>query len=198
MQNFLNFIRLLPLTAESLPGPVITSLSPQGAPVGASVTVMGAKFGDDKQPTKSITFNGLPAVPISWSDTQIVTKVPIGAKSGDVIVAAAGVASNGVPFTVGSPGSAEWVLLPSGALEHAKWLDGSRLQRLMSVDLDVSYVTLLPNKQVNDLSDVILSQHGRFIAVVEEDKTFRCLIDRSAILEKLAPEVSKQVSSSKP
>jgi hypothetical protein len=197
MQNFLNLIRLQPLVPGSSAGPVITSVSPLGGPVGTSVTITGAKFGDDKQPTKSVTFNGVTAVPTSRSDTQIVVPVPIGATSGDVIVVAAGLGSNGVPFTVGPPDSAEWLRLPSGAFEHAKWLDESRLQRLMSDDLDSSYVTLLPNKTLNDLSEAILAQRGKFVAIVDPDKTFRCLIDRSALLDKLATEFSKQAAANK-
>jgi hypothetical protein len=42
-----------------------------------------------------------------------------------------------------------------------------------------------------------LRQHGHFVAVVDTDKTFRGLVDRSAVLEKLATEFSKQVNSSK-
>ena len=109
---------------------------------------------------------------------------------------AAGVASNAMPFTVASD-SAEWLALPSGALEHTKWLDESRLRRLLGRDLNGSYVMLQPNKTLSDLSDVIVKQTDRFVAVVEPDKTFRCLIGRAVFLDALAKEVSKQVASSK-
>lgn len=38
----------------------------------------------------------------SWSDTSIVTTVPVGATTGNVVVTVGGVQSNGVPFTVTS------------------------------------------------------------------------------------------------
>lgn len=195
MQNFLGLIRLQLPTTGTPPAPVITSVSPLGGPVGTSVTIRGANFGDATQPTKSVLFNDVPTEPSSWNDTNIVAPVPPGAAGGQVKVVAFGLTSNAVPFTVGPPDSAEWLVLPSGALEHAKWLNESRLQRVMASDLDVSYVTLLPNKGINDLSNAILSQHGRFVAVVDPDKTFRYLVERSAVLEKLATLFSSQVSS---
>ncbi|HET8924382.1 MAG TPA: IPT/TIG domain-containing protein [Candidatus Acidoferrum sp.] len=197
MQNFLGLIRLQLPTKATPPAPLITSVSPFGGPVGTSVTIRGANFGDASQPTKNVLFNGFPAEPSSWNDTEIVARVPPGATSGYITVIALGLTSNGVPFTVGPPDSADWLVLPSGALEHAKWLDESRLQRVIAGDLDASYVTLLPNKGITDLSNAILSQHGRFVAVVDPDKTFRYLVERSAVLEKLASEFSKQVSSNK-
>lgn len=81
--------------------------------------------------------------------------------------------------------------------EHAKWLDGARIERLLGSDLSTSYVTLLPNKTVNDLADVVMSQSGRFVAVVDSDKAFRGLIDRSAVLEDFTSEFMRQVGAGK-
>jgi hypothetical protein len=50
----------------------------------------------------TITFNGVAAAPVSWSDTSIVAPVPAGATTGNVVVTAGGLASNGVLFTVNS------------------------------------------------------------------------------------------------
>jgi hypothetical protein len=197
MQLFLDLIRLQPPRTETSPaaGPVITSVSPMGGPVGTSVTIRGMRFGDENQPTRGVTFNGIPAIPTSWTVTQIVATVPSGATSGDVIVTAFGLISNGVPFTVGPADSAEWLTLPNGVIEHAKWLSSSRIQHFLGNDLETSHLTLLPNKDLNQLSGVVLKQHGRFVAIVDPDKTFRGLIDRSAVLEKAVLEFSKQATT---
>jgi hypothetical protein len=131
----------------------------------------------------------------TWSNTEIAATVPIGATSGDVIVTVSGLTSNGVPFTVGTADSAEWVLLPNGVPEHAKWLTGQRIGSLLGRDLITSFVTLQPNKTVNDLAIPVLRYGGQFVAVVDPDKTFRGLVDRSAILEDLATKFLKQASS---
>jgi IPT/TIG domain len=81
------------------PGPSITSLNPTSAPVGASVTITGANYGAT-QGTSTVTFNGTPASPASWSATSIVVPVPIGAATGSVVVTVGSVASNSVFFTV--------------------------------------------------------------------------------------------------
>ena len=60
---------------------------------------MGASFGTTKG-SSTVKFNGTTATPTSWSATSIVVPVPSGATTGNVVVTVAGVASNGVPFTV--------------------------------------------------------------------------------------------------
>jgi flagellar hook assembly protein FlgD len=67
--------------------------------VGASVTIAGANFGAT-QGTSTVAFNGVGAVPTSWSATSIVAPVPAGATTGNVVVTVGGVASNGMSFTV--------------------------------------------------------------------------------------------------
>lgn len=79
--------------------PSITSLSPTFAPLGASVTITGTNFGAS-QGASTVTFNGTTATPTSWSATSIVVPVPSGATTGNVVVTVAGLASNGVPFSV--------------------------------------------------------------------------------------------------
>src|SRR5260370_38545899 len=63
------------------------------------------------------------------------------------------------------PDSGEWTLLGNQTYEHAKWIDGARIEHLLAGSLNACYVMLLPNKTVNDLSDVVLRQQGRFVAV---------------------------------
>lgn len=78
-------------------GPTITSLSPNSGAVGAPVIITGSNFGST---AAAVTFNGKTASVSTWSDSQIATKVPSGATSGNVVVTVNGVASNLVGFTV--------------------------------------------------------------------------------------------------
>jgi hypothetical protein len=78
--------------------PSITTLSPTSGVVGARVTITGSNFGTTQG---TVTFNGTPATSISgWATGSILAQVPTGATTGNVVVTAAGVASNGVAFTV--------------------------------------------------------------------------------------------------
>ena len=81
--------------------PAISPLSQLTGPVGASLTITGVNFGAT-QGTSTVAFNGTPATPTSWSGTQILVPVPAGATTGNIVVTVGGVASNGVPFTVGT------------------------------------------------------------------------------------------------
>jgi len=79
-------------------GPGITSLDPiLGAP-GALVTISGSGFGAT-QGTSTVTFNGVPAVPSTWSSSSIAVPAPSGANTGLVLVTVGGVSSNGVSFS---------------------------------------------------------------------------------------------------
>ena len=75
------------------------------------------------------------------------------------------------------------------------WLDGAEIENLLGSNLTTSHVTLLPNQTVDGLADITMSQQGRFVAVVEPDKTFHCRVDRLAALERMASEVVKQARS---
>ncbi|MGB9404052.1 MAG: DUF4038 domain-containing protein, partial [Candidatus Acidiferrales bacterium] len=80
-------------------GPGIASLTPNSGPVSTSVMIAGTNFGTT-QGASTITFNGTPATPTSWSATSIVAPVPAAATSGSVVVTVAGQPSNGASFTV--------------------------------------------------------------------------------------------------
>jgi YD repeat-containing protein len=86
-----------------VPAPTVTSLSPTSSAVGAAVTITGTNFGST-QGSGTVSFNGTAATVSSWSATSIAVTVPSGATTGNVVVFASGVNSNGVSFTVvGSP-----------------------------------------------------------------------------------------------
>lgn len=84
--------------------PVISAISPTSGGIGTAVTISGSAFGSS-QNQSTITFNGIPARILSWSDTTIVAGVPSGLSPGTATVVVNGnsVASNGVPFTVTNP-----------------------------------------------------------------------------------------------
>jgi RHS repeat-associated protein len=77
--------------------PSITKLSVNSGPVNSTVTITGTNFGATPG---AVTFNGTAATPTSWSATSIVTTVPSGATTGNVVVSLSGVGSNGVAFMV--------------------------------------------------------------------------------------------------
>jgi RHS repeat-associated protein len=82
-----------------VPAPSITSLSITTGAVGAAVTITGTNFGST-QGSGTASFNGKTATVSSWSATSIAVTVPSGATTGNVVVFASGVNSNGVNFTV--------------------------------------------------------------------------------------------------
>jgi rhamnogalacturonyl hydrolase YesR len=80
-----------------VPAPSIASLSPTSGPQGTLVTIVGANFGTAQG---TVDLNGTAAPVVSWSSSSIIVAVPAGATSGNVVVTAGEVASNGVDFTV--------------------------------------------------------------------------------------------------
>jgi hypothetical protein len=83
--------------------PSIAGLSPSSGPSGSLITMTGSNFGSI-QGTSTVSFGGAPSVPTSWSATQVVVPVPTEAISGNVVLKAGGVPSNGVNFTVNVSG----------------------------------------------------------------------------------------------
>jgi hypothetical protein len=89
-----------PSSFAVVPPPAITILSSLTGAVGQSITITGTNFGPTQVTNSSVTFNGTTAPVTTWSDTSIVVPVPAGATTGNIVVFAAGVASNNSPFTV--------------------------------------------------------------------------------------------------
>src|SRR5215467_10077799 len=88
----------------NVPGPQVNSISPASGGVGTQVTVSGSGFQATKGSGSSISFNGITATVVSWSDTQIVATVPANAKSGAVSVIVNNVTSNlDALFTMPNP-----------------------------------------------------------------------------------------------
>src|SRR6266404_8916534 len=82
--------------------PVIYQLSTYSALAGTQVTITGVGF-SGTQGTSNITFNGLAAAASSWSNSSIVTAVPVGASTGPLVVTVNSLATNSVNFTVPTP-----------------------------------------------------------------------------------------------
>ena len=99
-------------------GPSISSLSPTSGVVGTPVTITGSNFGSS-QGTSSVSFNGIIGAPTSWTATSIVVPVPTGATTGGVVVSVGGVASNGMTFTVTTPGPSISSLNPTSGVVGA-------------------------------------------------------------------------------
>jgi YD repeat-containing protein len=92
----------LPFTV--IPAPTVTSGAPTVAHVADSVTVTGTNFGAT-QGSNTLRFNGTAATPTSWADTSVTAPVPSGATTGNIVVTVSNQASNGLPFTVITPGT---------------------------------------------------------------------------------------------
>lgn len=93
----------------------ITNLSPASGAVGTPMTIAGFNFGAS-QGASTITFNGTTAAPTSWSATNIVASVPVGATTGNVVVTVGGQLSNTMSFTVTPTAPAITSLSPTSGL----------------------------------------------------------------------------------
>lgn len=83
--------------------PVITQITPDFAPVGGTVTIVGSGFGPS-QGTSSVTFNGVPVTNVfSWGDPTVEVTVPAGAANGNIVVTVEGIPSNSINFIVTDP-----------------------------------------------------------------------------------------------
>lgn len=91
----------------------ITSLTPQPIDIGGIITIKGTNFGANRD-TSYVSFAGTQATDYSsWSDTEIIVKVPAGAKTGKLWVVVDGEKSNDLEFILKSvnPGDFETVTI---------------------------------------------------------------------------------------
>jgi hypothetical protein len=80
--------------------PIAYRLSSDVLPIGSRVTIYGKGFGTSQR-TGWVTFSGVRAPIISWTDSQIVATVPPGTKTGYMGVWQNGACSNGLLFFAG-------------------------------------------------------------------------------------------------
>src|SRR6476619_3119560 len=89
--------------AFTMPNPVVAGLVPSSGPTGTQVQINGSGFGAS-QGSSGVTFNGVAASVVSWSDTQVVASVPARSTSGPVQISEGGVNSNAtIDFNVPAP-----------------------------------------------------------------------------------------------
>ncbi|PYX58507.1 MAG: hypothetical protein DMG76_08590, partial [Acidobacteria bacterium] len=91
------------VSSTATPAPVITSISATTGSVGSQVLITGSGFGA-AQGGSMVLLNNSPMTVNSWTDTSIITTIPVGAMSGPLLVSVApGMNdSNAVNFTVTS------------------------------------------------------------------------------------------------
>jgi len=71
-------ILLVSISAHAQSAPSISSISPSAGqvyPVGRPATIKGSGFGSS-QGSSTVTFGGVTATATSWSNTQVVARVP--------------------------------------------------------------------------------------------------------------------------
>ncbi len=90
-----------------------------------------------------------------------------------------------------TPEANDWIPLNDQTIEHAKWLNSDRIERLLGPELTNSSVVLMPNQSVNEAGPLIVKQRGRFVAVLDTDRSFRCLVDRFTALDSVAKQFLK-------
>lgn len=102
--------------------PSISNLSKSAGNAGDTVQINGANFGGLRRSAK-VTFNGVSASGLTWTNERVTATVPQGATSGPVAVHDwEGTASNSVQFTVGGGSGAPAVngISPSGGVKQTR------------------------------------------------------------------------------
>ncbi|MBO9541404.1 carboxypeptidase regulatory-like domain-containing protein [bacterium] len=90
-----------PLLELSLDAPVLAAVTPDHGGPGSTVRLTGENFGESAQRVLQVTFDDTLAVTVRRiSDTVIEAVVPAGSTTGQVVVRADGIASEGRPFRV--------------------------------------------------------------------------------------------------
>ncbi len=94
----------------------------------------------------------------------------------------------------------DWVKLGTQETwEHAKWIDSPRLERVLHAFLDDSWILDTPDAISSERTKPVLRRRGSFVASLDQDKKFKSLVDRQALLEVLAQRFAAATESeSKP
>ncbi|GEM_PF-1163614 len=80
------YVREAWTTGDIIPdSPFLSSVNPQSAPIGATVTINGNNFGTKRRNAR-VTFGSTEASEVTFTNECIEAKVPLGAKSGPIIV----------------------------------------------------------------------------------------------------------------
>ncbi|MER9203432.1 hypothetical protein NKH74_30395 [Mesorhizobium sp. M0933] len=87
----------------------------------------------------------------------------------------------------------DWESLGDGRAEYAAWVSADRLERRLGGELSRACVVIPPNQNLDDLGPAVLRQEGHYIGVLDSERRFQGLLDRHAILDRLARDYSKQI-----
>jgi RHS repeat-associated protein len=90
-------------TSFSVPPPHVSSVTPNVGTAGTQITVTGSGFHATQGPGNVVFNNNTTATIISWSDTQIVATVPVGASTGAMTVWQNVYGNSDVAFSLISP-----------------------------------------------------------------------------------------------
>ncbi|MEX8518447.1 MAG: hypothetical protein AB3X44_08025 [Leptothrix sp. (in: b-proteobacteria)] len=90
------------------------------------------------------------------------------------------------PVGPASPDAAEWTLVRDGMHEHAKWVDSLSVDQALGDGLNRALVVRTFETKPADLVSAVLLQKGPYVAVVDANKSFTSLVDRTELLEKAA------------
>lgn len=164
--------------------PSINGVTPAAGPRagGTLVTITGQGF----SAAKEVRFGNLPAAMSVVTDAQIVALSPPG--DGTVKLT--------VVTPAGSTSPDDWVMIRSsnGLLhaEHALWIQNKEhLVSLMEDAINTASLIETSSMKRDYLREQILREHDDFVAIVDQDDQFRRLVDRRAILERLAKDVAE-------
>ena len=103
------------------PAPVIEAVDTTFGREGTTVEIIGENFGPSievSQGWSGVSFDGVWAVPASWSNTEIRVAVPAGVSSGLIVVRSGGHESNGISFTVTGAKTVSRTVVASSAGER--------------------------------------------------------------------------------
>jgi hypothetical protein len=177
----------LPASYPFPPGhqlPSVNGVIPAAGPRagGTLVNITGKGFSGAKE----VRFGNLPAAMAITNDSQIMALSPPGDGTVKITVA--------TPAGRTSPG--EWVTLRSsdGSLhaEHALWIQSKEhLVSLIGEAINTASLTETSSTKRDSLRQQILRERDDFVVIVDRDDQFRRLIDRRAILERLASDVAE-------
>jgi hypothetical protein len=70
--------------------------------------------------------------------------------------------------------------------ERAHWVDGERLERDLAGVLEYAWVEESPDQPRNTVSEAVIRRRALFVALVDTDRRFVALVDRSALLNEMS------------
>jgi hypothetical protein len=159
--------------------PSITSLSRTSGNVGDSLDINGSNFGGLRRSAK-VTFNGIAATNMTWTNEKVTVTVPSGATTGPVAVSDwDGAASNTINFTVGGTTTGPQIISvnPAGAINTGPasfTVAGSgfksgctvKLARSGQSDIAASSVSFVSSSRVDCAADITGAAAGTWDVVL--------------------------------